>query len=150
MKLNFRTYQKTQTKSIFKKSNFLLIAIGANQSATNWIVIEQNLHKLDVSYTKIYNNVTTKIFHDSVAKKLKNTINSTVFFLTHKNLNKMIKSSLLHEIKTNKFDVVALKLNKKLYAMPQLQKLNSLHYKKNVAVLYQSLSTTFKSSLRFK
>ena len=149
MKLNFRTYQKTQTKSIIKKNNFLLFAIGANQNSSNWIALEQNLHKLDLAYTKIYNNVTTKIFQDSVVKKLKNTISSTFFFLIHKNTAKIIKSSLLNEISTSKFDIVALKLNKKLYAVPQLKKLNSFHYKKNVTVLYQFLSTTLKSSLRF-
>ena len=149
MKLNFRTYQKTQTKSIIKKNNFLLFTIGANQNSSNWVAIEQNLYKLDLAYTKIYNNITTKIFQDSVVKKLKNTISSTFFFLTHKNTAKIIKSSLLNEISTSKFDVVALKLNKKLYAVPQLKKLNSFHYKKNVAVLYQFLSTTLKSPLPF-
>jgi hypothetical protein len=150
MKLNFRTYQQNQTKSIFKKNKFLLFTIGANQNSTNWITIEQNLHKSDLTYTKIYNNITTKIFKDSIAKKLKNTINSTFFFLTHKNATKLIKSSFIHEISANKFDVVALKLNKKLYATPQLKKFNSFHYKKNVAVLYQFLSTTLKSPCSFK
>lgn len=150
MKLNFRTYQKNQTKSLLKKNNFMLFTIGANQSSSNWIALEQNLHKLDLSNTKIYNNVTTKIFRDSIAKKLKNTISSTFFFLTHKNINKTIKSNLLNEVDTSNFNVVALKLNKKLYAVPQLKKLNSFHYKKNVVVLCQFLSTTIKLSNRFK
>ena len=150
MKLNFRTYQKNQTKSILKKNKFLLFTVGANQNSTNWIALEQNLHKLDLNYTKIYNNVTTKIFEDSIAKKLKNTINSTFFFLTHKNTTKVIKSSIINEISTSKFDVVALKLNKKFYAVPQIKKLNTFHYKKNVAILYQFLSTSLKSSHSFK
>ena len=150
MKLNFRTYQQNQTKSILKKNKFLFFTIGANQKSTNWIAIEQNLHKLDLTYNKIYNNITTKIFEDSIAKKLKNTINSTFFFLTHKNTTKIIKSSIIPEISASKFDVVALKLNKKLYAAPQLKKLNSFHYKKNIAILYQFLSTTLKSPCGFK
>lgn len=150
MKLNFRTYQKNQTKSILKKNKFLLFTLGANQNSTNWIALEQNLTKLDLNYTKIYNNITTKIFGESAAKKLKNTINSTFFFLTHKNTTKIMKSNILNGISANKFDIVTLKLNKKFYAVPQLKKLNSFHYKKNVAILYQFLSTALKSPHSFK
>jgi hypothetical protein len=150
MKLHFRTYQKNQTKSILKKNKFLLFTLGANQNSTNWITIEQNLTKLDFNYTKIYNNITTKIFGDSTAKKLKNTINSTFFFLTHKNTAKIIKNNILNEISTSKFDIVTLKLNKKFYALPQLKKLNSFHYKKSVSILYQLLATPLKSPHSFK
>ena len=150
MKLNFRTYQKNQTKLILKKNKILLLTLGANQSSADWVTLEQNLHKLDLNYNKIYNNVTTKILEDSVAKKLKNTINSTFFFLTYKNTTKTIKSNILNEIKASKFDVVGLKLNKKFYSVPQLAKLNSFHYKKNATILYQLFSTALKSQHRFK
>ena len=150
MQLNFRKYQKIQTKAILKKNNFLLFTIGANQNSYNWIVLEQNLHKLSLAYTKTYNNVTTKIFQDSVARKLKNTINSTFFFLKHKNAAQIIKSNLLNEINTNKFNVIALKLNKRLYAVSQLKTMKSFHYKKNISIMYQFLLTTLKSSVRFE
>lgn len=150
MKLNFRNYQKTQTKSILKKNRFILFTIGANQNSANWSNLEQNLHKLNLSYTKIYNNVTTKLFQDSIAKKLKDTIHSTIFFLTLQDKTKIIRSSLLNEIRSNRFNLIALRLNKKLYATPQLEKLNSFSRKKNVVILYQFLSTTLKSSHRFK
>ena len=145
MKLNFRIYQKTQTKSILKKNNFLLFTIGANQNSSNWLSLGQNLHKLGLTYTKIYNNIITKLFQDSVAIKLKNIISSTFFFLMHKNTNKLIKSNFLSEINASKFNIIALKLNKNLYAIPQLKRLNSFHYKKNVTILYQFLGTTLKS-----
>ena len=150
MQINFRNYQKTKTKSIIKKNNFLLLTIGVNQSSSDWIPLEQNLYKLDLDYTKIYNNITTKILQNSIAKKLKNTISSTFFFLKYKNTTKIIKSNLLNEININKFNVITIYLNKKLYVVSQLKKINSFHYQKNIAILYQSLSTTLKLSLRFK
>ena len=149
MQLNFRNYQKIQTKAILKENNLLLFTIGANQNSYNWITLEQNLHKLGLTYTKTYNNVTTKIFQDSVAQKLKNTINSTFFFLKHKNRTHIIKSNLLNEINTSKFNIIALKLNKKLYAISQPKTMKSFHYKKNVSIMYQFLSTTLKSPVRF-
>ena len=150
MQLNFRNYQKIKTKSILKKNNFLLLTIGANQSASNWIALEQNLHKLNLDYTKIYNNVTTKILRDSIAKKLKNAINSTFFFLRYKKTTKLIKSNCLNEINQSKFNVVTIYLNKKLYSVSQLKKINTFHYNKNIAIIYQFLSTTLKASTRFK
>jgi hypothetical protein len=150
MQLRFRNYQKTKTKSIIKKNKFLLFSIGANQNASNWITLEQNLHKLNIDYIKIYNNITTKILQKSITKKLKNAINSTFFFLKHRNTTKIIKSNLLNEINTNKFNVITIYLNKKLYSVNQFKKINSYHYKKNMAIMYQFLSATLKSSLQFK
>jgi hypothetical protein len=150
MQLRFRNYQTTKTKSIIKKNKFLLFSIGANQNASNWITLEQNLHKLNIDYIKIYNNTTTKILQKSITKKLKNGINSTFFFLKHKNTTKIIKSNLLNEINTNKFNVISIYLNKKLYSVYQLKKINSYHYKKNMAIMYQFLSATLKSPLQFK
>ena len=150
MQLNFRNYQKVKTKTILKKNNFLLLATGTNQSSSNWITLEQNLYKLNLDYTKIYNTITAKILNDSIARKLKNTINSTFFVLKPKNTTKIIKSNLLNEININKFTIITIYLNKKLYVSSQLTKLNSFHLKKNFAILYQFLSTSLKSTTQFK
>ena len=150
MQLNFRNYQKVKTKTILKKNNFLLLATGTNQRSSNWITLEQNLYKLNLDYTKIYNTITTKILNDSIARKLKNTINSTFFVLKPKNTIKVIKSNLLNELNINKFTIITIYLNKKLYVSSQLTKLNSFHFKKNVAILYQFLSTSLKSTTQFK
>ena len=150
MQLNFRNYQKVKTKTILKKNNFLLLATGTNQRSSNWITLEQNLNKLNLDYTKIYNTITSKILNDSIARKLKNTINSTFFVLKPKNTTKIIKSNLLNEININKFTIISIYLNKKLYVSSQLTKLNSFHLKKNVALLYQFLSTNLKSTTQFK
>ena len=149
MKLNFRNYQKTKIKSLLKNNNFLLFSIGANQNSSNWIALEQNLHKLAINYTKIYNNITTKILHDSIGKKSKKMVSSTFFFLKPKNIAKLIKSTLLNELNVNKFYVVAIYLNKKIYTISQLKRINSFHYKKNVAIIYQFLLVSIKSSIRF-
>ena len=150
MQINFRNYQKVKTKTILKKNNFLLLATGTNQRSSNWITLEQNLNKLNLDYTKIYNTITSKILNDSIARKLKNTINSTFFVLKPKNTTKIIKSNLLNEININKFTIISIYLNKKLYVSSQLTKLNSFHLKKNVALLYQFLSTNLKSTTQFK
>ena len=150
MKLNFRNYQKTKIKSLLKNNNFLLFSIGANQNSANWITLEQNLHKLGFDYTKIYNNITTKILHDSIGKKLKHMVNSTFFFLKPKQTTKLLKSTLLNELNNSKFNVVTIYLNKKVYSISQLKKVNLFHHKKNMAVMYQFLIAALKPSVRLK
>ena len=150
MKLNFRNYQKTKIKSLLKNNNFLVLAIGANQNSANWIALEQNLHKLNFDYTKIYNNIAIKILHDSIGKKLKHVVNSTFFFLSPKKTAKLIKSTLLNELNNSKFNVITLCLNKKVYSISQLKRVNLLHHKKNMAIMYQFLVTALKPSARLK
>ena len=77
-------------------------------------------------------------------------VNSTFFFLKPKNTTKFIKSNLFYELNLNKFNVVTIYLNKKVYTVSQLKKINSFHYKKEVAVMYQFLLTTLKPSIRLK
>ena len=150
MQLTFRNYQKTKIKSLLKNSNLLLLTAGANQNSADWVTLEQSLHKLDFNYTKIYNNITTKILQDSIGKKLKNILNSTFFFLKHKKTAKLIKNNLLNELNISKFNVISVYLEKKIYSISQVKKINSFHSKKNVAILYQSLTTVLKSSLQLK
>ena len=144
MQLNFRNYQKIKTKTILKKNNFLLLATGTNQSSASWINLEQNLHKLNLDYTKIYNTITTKILEDSIARNLKNTINSTFFFLKPKNDTKVIKSNFLNEISMNKFNVITVCLNKKLYVNSQLKNLNSFQLKKKRSYFVSISINNFK------
>ena len=150
MQLNFRNYQKAKIKSLLKNNNFLLFSIGAHQNSSDWISLEQNLHKLAIDYAKIYNNITTKIVHESIGKTLKNMVNSTFFFLKLKRTTKFIKSNLFYELNLSKFNIIAIYLNKKIYIFSQLKKINSFHYKKEVALMYQCLLTTLKPSIRLK
>ena len=149
MRLNLKTNQKNNTKYLLKKNNFLFFAIGSNQNSQNWIILEQSLHKLAFAYNKTYKNITTKILQESVIKKLKNIINSTFFFLKPKKKT-IIKSNIIDTLSAIKFSVLAFKLNKKIYAIPQLKNQNSLHYKKNISIMYQFLITTCKPPTHLK
>jgi hypothetical protein len=148
MQLNLKNYQKNKIKYILKKNNFLFFALGANQNSQNWITLEQNLHKLTLTYTKTYNNVATKILQDSMIRNLKNVINSTFFFLKQKEKNEraVLKNSIINTLNSNQFTVLTFKLNKKIYTIPQFETINSYHYKKNISIIYQFLLTTLKSS----
>lgn len=145
MQFNLKNYQIIKTKQYLKKNNFLLFSIGANQNAQNWINTEQKLYKLKLNYHKLYNNVTLKIIKNSIYKNLFYMINSTFFFIKPSNNRLVNKKKLLTGLNSILFNVLSMKLNKKIYTIPQSKNMNSLSYKKNVSIIYQFLITNLKS-----
>ena len=146
MKLNLKSYQINKTKEYFKDKSFLLFSIGANQNAQNWIETEQGLHKLKLNYHKAYNNIAIKIAKNSIYKNSLNLINSTFFFIEPSSKRLLGKKSLLNGLNSALFNVLSVKLNKKIYAISQSKNMTSFNYKTNVSIMYQFLLTNLKSS----
>lgn len=147
MKFNLKTYQISKTKQYLKKNNFLLFSVGANQDSQNWVTIEQGLHKLKLNYYKIYNNTTRKIIANSIYSNFISTVNSTFFFLKPQQNSKVFtKNTTISLFNSILFTVLAIKLNRKIYAIAQSKNINSFDYKKNISVMYQFLITNQKFS----
>jgi hypothetical protein len=147
MKFNLKTYQENKTKQYLKDSKFVVLSTNANKKSQNWVITEQELLKLKLGYYKIYNKTTKKIIKDSIYLNFVNIIGSTFFFLKPANNNE-----IQIDTKNQRLDFItlAIKLNKKVYATPQLKTIQSFHYKKNVSVLYQFLLANLKSSYFLK
>jgi len=151
MQFNLKNYQKTKTKDVLKKNHFLLFTLGANQNSRNWMITEQNLSKLALVYTKTYNNTATKVLENSVLKNLKNSINSTFFFMNPtKNKGTLMRDNLFNTLNSIQILTLTLKLNRKVYAAYQFKAANSFHYKKSASVIYQFLGTILKIPSVFK
>jgi hypothetical protein len=146
MKLNLKNYQLLKTKQYIKENNFIFFSIGANQNAQNWISTEQGLHKLKLNYHKIYNNITIKIVKNSIYKNSLNMLNSTFFFIKPFSSRLLNKKNILHGLNSLLFNVLSIKLNKKIYAISQSKNMNSFNYKANMSIMYQFLITNLKSS----
>ena len=147
MKLYFKRYQNDRALNILKKDSLLLFSINANQNSDNWLTLEQNVNKLAITYTKIYNSAVRKTFEKSIFKNLKNLIGGTFFFLKPKKIQK-IKNTLVTSLDEIQFTVIVTKLNKKLYSIPQLNTINSLSHQNNTKILCQFLATTLKFSTK--
>ena len=144
MQFNLKIYQISKTKK-YLKNDFLFLAIGANQNSQSLINVSQNLHKLNLSYYKIYNNTTIKILNNSVYQNLFKTLNTTLFFLKpQRNYKFLTKNNLANTLKDILFTLLMVKLNKKMYLIGQLKNLRSLNYIQNVALLYQFLLMNLK------
>lgn len=146
MKLNLKDYQISKIKQYLKKNNFVFFSIGANQKAVNWRNIEQSLYKLKLDYHKIYNNITIKIIKNSIYKNSLNIINSTFFFFKPTNTKLLNKKFLLNGLNSILFNLLSVKLNKKIYSISQTKNMSIFSYKTSISIMYQFLITNLKSS----
>jgi hypothetical protein len=146
MQLNLKSYQIIKTKHYLKDKSFLLFSIGANKSTQNWVETEQGLHKFKLNYHKVYNNIAIKIAKKSIYKNSLGMVNSTFFFIKPSNNQLLNKRNLLNGLNSIQFNVLSIKLNKKIYAISQSKNMSSFNYKTNMSVMYQFLLTNLKSS----
>lgn len=140
MQFNSKIFQISKTKQYLRKNYFFLFSVSANQDAQNWVITEQNLHKLKLSYYKINNNTTVKALQNSMYINSISIINSTFFFLKPEQNNKLLtRYNLINILKSVFFIILAIKLNEKVYAIVQLKSIRSFNCKKNISILYQFL-----------
>ena len=148
MQFNFKTHQVSKIEK-YLKNNIVLFSNGTNQNSSNWVLTEQALYKLNLSYHKIYNNIAIKIIKNSIFKNYQQIINSTFFFLTLKQNNTNSnnnKNLILKNLERINFSLYFIKLNDKIYSITQLKSLSSFKYNITVKILYQFLYTNLKLS----
>lgn len=140
--MKFKDYQNIKIKNYLKNDSLLLISNGINQKSKNEILIKQEIKKLRITYYKIYNKLTVKIFKNSIYKNFTKLIYSPVFFFTTKQKYFNVKTTKYLE--TLKFFILGIKLNKKIYTITQLKNIKSTKYKSIVSMLYQFLLINLK------
>jgi hypothetical protein len=146
MDLNSKDYQGVKLKKFFKTNDFFFLFHSAKLDLNQWIQTEQNLKKLKLKYSKILNGTTLKLFNSSIYQNLSSVICGFVLFI-HPNFK--ITNLQFKPIKKNlkpSFELIAIKLNNKMYSTSQLKGLNSLSYRTNMFNLYKSLDKHLKTS----
>ena len=146
--MKFKNYQNLKIKHYLKNNSILLLTNGINQKATNWVKFEQGLKTINLKYYKPYNKISRKIIKNSIFLNFTNLINGPFFFLSIRNRKILFDNKILKKetLKLLKLQLLALKLNKKIYSIKQIQKLNSLIYKEVISVFYQFLLINLKFS----
>lgn len=143
--MNFKNYQFLKIKNYLKSNSILLLSSGINQKANNWVKIEQGLKTIDLNYYKPYNNIAKKFLKTSIYSNFVNLINGPFFLLKPNTKTILTKKVLKKEtLEFLKFRLLALKLNKKIYSVKQIKKINSFVYKEAISVFYQFLVINLK------
>ena len=144
MKFELKDYKLEKTKRYFQKTPIFLIFNVANLNSKNWLEVEQTLFNYNLKYHKIYNTLARKFIKKSIFKSIYLTVNGfTCFvhfdFMANSNLNpKKIKR--LSSFMT----FLSFKFNQNFYTLPQLEKVSTLNYKKNINIFNSLLKKTTK------
>lgn len=136
MQLDFKSYKAIKTKNYIKKENIYFFFNGVSKNSNNWIGIEQSLKTVNFDYYKIFNQMSRKILNKSLYKNIKWVMNSLTFLIKPKT-NQLSKQILIANFESILFNLLAIKINNKVYQMIQLKKNYSLEYQNNKKLIFQ-------------
>ena len=99
-------------------------------------LVEQNLKNINFNYYKIFNKTTKKILKNSIYKTIKPTVNSITFLIKPKT-KQLFKQIIITKFEPLLFNMLAVKINNKIYQTIQLKNNYSLNYNNNKLLIFQ-------------
>jgi len=142
MELNKKDYKLTKLKHYFKKNNFFFIFNG-HINIKNELFLQQTFFKLNLKSYKTFNNLTVKLFKNSIYQNFQSLIHSSTAFITVKSKNVTIRPKNLMNLNSC-LAFLCFKLNHKLYSILEIKKINIFSFKTNMFIFYAALKTYLK------
>jgi len=99
-------------------------------------LVEQGLKNINFNYYKIFNKTAKKTLTKSIYKTIETTINSVTFLMKPK-IKRLFKQILISNFESLLFDMLAIKINNKIYQTTQLKNNYSLNYNDNKLLIFQ-------------
>jgi hypothetical protein len=144
-----KDYKILKTKNYLKENSLFFFFNSIHRNSNDGIIIEQNLKKFNLNYYKIFNKTSKTTINNSIYKNSNELINSmTVFIKPISHSLELKKSNLLGCFEPLMFNMLAIKLNNKIYSTSQLKEINTLNYKDNKLLLFQFSLTNLKLILK--
>ena len=149
MQFSSKDYKILKTKNYLKENSLFFFFNSIHRNSNDGIIIEQNLKKFNLNYYKIFNKTSKTTINNSIYKNSNELINSmTVFIKPISYSLELKKSNLLSCFEPLMFNMLAIKLNNKIYSTSQLKELNTLNYKDSKLLLFQFSLTNLKLILK--
>lgn len=143
MQFNFKSYKIMKVKHYVQKEKIYIYFNGVNKNSNAWITIGQNLKIVNFKFYKISNQTSNSILSNSVYKNLKWIVNSVTLLATFQS-KKLSKQILLTNFESTLFNMLAIKINDKVYQTFQLKKNYSLNYEKSAKLIFQFQTVNIK------
>lgn len=143
MQFNFKSYKVMKVKHYVQKEKIYIYFNGVNKNSNAWITIGQNLKIVNFKFYKISNQTSNSILSNSVYKNLKWIVNSVTLLATFQS-KKLSKQILLTNFESTLFNMLAIKINDKVYQTFQLKKNYSLNYEKSAKLIFQFQTVNIK------
>lgn len=145
MQFSSKDYKILKTKNYLKENNLFFFFNSIHRNSNDGIIIEQNLKKFNLNYYKIFNKTSKTTINNSIYKNSNELINSmTVFIKPISHSIELKKSNLLSCFEPLLFNMLAIKLNNKIYSTSQLKEISTLNYKDTKLLLFQFSLTNLK------
>ena len=148
--LTIKKFKVWKIKNYIKKHKLFLFLNGSRVTYRDWLETEQLLKQFNLNFYTVNNNICINVFNNSVYKNFIQTINCTVLLARQKKIeNILLFLKSLTELKSLMIIPISLKLNHKIYILPQLKNLELFDFKHNIIVLrkklimYQRISKSF-------
>lgn len=148
MELTLKNYKIIKTKNYIKTNDLFFFFNSINQNSTDGTKTEQELKKLNLSYSKIFNKTSKNLLKNSVYQNIEPLVNGLTVFIKPENKNNQnLNISKKKLLNLDSFVFLALKMNKNIYSLNQVKYLNSLKYSESKLLLYQFKLTNIKSHI---
>ena len=145
MKFNTKQYKVFKIKHHFKKAKFFIFCHGTNSNISEWLNVEQDLVRSQLSYYRSYNSLTKKSISDSIFKNLTKLANSPLFFVSMYK-EKPMNQALTKMIAVNKLlTSMCIRMNNRIYSVPQLINISTLSYITNMIIFRNLLNGILKT-----
>ena len=145
MKFNLKKYQIFKLKTYLKEKDFLIFHCS-KLNLKQWVIIEQQLKKLNLKYYKPLNGISIKTLNTSTHKHFSYLISGPVLFIEYN--SKLLESDLSIVFKNlePEFVPLAVKLNNNIYMRPSLNNLKTLNYRSNKGGLCRTMDSLLSAS----
>nr|QTI83188.1 hypothetical protein [Minutocellus polymorphus] len=145
MKFNTKHYKVFKIKHHFKKAKFFIFCHGTNSNISEWLNVEQDLVRSQLSYYRSYNSLTKKSISDSIFKNLTKLANGPLFFVSMYK-EKPMNQALTKMIAVNKLlTSMCIRMNNRIYSVPQLINISTLSYITNMIIFRNLLNGILKT-----
>ena len=145
MKFSTKNYKIFKIKHHFKETKFFIFCHGTNSNISEWLDVEQDLVRSQLSYYRSYNSLTKRSISNSIFKNLTRLANGPLFFIsTYK--KRQMNQALTKMIAVNKLlTSMCIRMNDRVYSVPQLINISTLNYLTNIVLLQNLLNGILKA-----
>ena len=148
MQFSSKDYKILKTKNYLKENSLFFFFNSIHRNSSDGIIIEQNLKKFNLNYYKIFNKTSKTTINNSIYKNSNELINSMTIFIKPISPLELKKSNLLSCFEPLMFNMLAIKLNNKIYSTSQIKEINTFNYKDTKLLLFQFSLTNLKLILK--
>ena len=144
MKFVNKNYKKAEIKNYIKKNNLFFFFLNNFRNISDWIIIQHNLKSKDFNCFKVFQNIIKKTLDNSIYINFK-VLSSQILVLL-KSKQHLFTFLFDFGFKFLSLNIVAIKLNNKVYHKSQLKNNYYFYYLINKLLFFQFTIVNWKKN----